>query len=105
MFKRKLTAALLAFFVSFAPARALSTDLDANLVGVSGTTVTVAVHNPTSSTQTIRVSVKVKYADRTTQTLVSVNVTLNSGETVTVTIQGSKPIAKVIDDPEPINPL
>ena len=77
-------------------------DITVTAVQWTGTSITLSVHNPTASTESVRVRVTVNVTGGGTDTLTSDPLTLGSGETRTVVLDASDTILSVSDDPEPI---
>ena len=84
------------------PALADYSDLQAAATGLSGPTVTVSVHNPTSGTVSARVRVVVQLDDQTYFLLTSANFTLAAGSTSSISLSAPSPVAEIQDDPETI---
>src|SRR5580765_8418594 len=87
------------------PALADYSDLQASTSGVSGQTVTVAVHNPTSGAVTARVHFWVRVGDDTYYHLTSSNFSVASGATISVSLSAPAPVVEIVDEPDPISPL
>ena len=87
--------------VVLAPARADYSDLQATASGVSGQTVTVSVHNPTSGSVSARVRIVVRLDDQTYFLLTSSNFTVAAGSTSSISVSAPSPVADIADDPEP----
>ena len=105
MSKRKAAIALFCMLAGLAPVQVVASEVEVELVGTTSQAVTISIHNPTAVWQVVRVAVTVRYTDDTTQTLVTEEVVVPAGQSLTTSVSGSQPIAGVIDDPEPINPL
>jgi hypothetical protein len=84
------------------PALAEYSALQATTIGSSGQTVTVLVHNPTSSPVSARVRVVVKIDDETYRLLTSTSFTVAAGSTASISLSAPEAISEIIDDPEPI---
>jgi hypothetical protein len=80
-------------------------DLQASLVGTSGSTVTVSVHNPQSQGESARVTISVSLSGGGTQTLTSPNFAIAAGATKQLHLSAAGPIASITDGPTPIEPL
>ena len=93
-----LACALLAL----TPALAEYSDLQATVSGSSGETVTISIHNPTSSPVSARVRVVVRVDDETYRLLTSTSFTVAAGSTASISLSAPEAIAEIIDDPEPI---
>jgi hypothetical protein len=84
------------------PALAEYSDLEATLNGLSGKTVTVSVHNPTSGPVSARVRVVVRLADDTYFLLTSTSFTVAADTTASISLSAPASVTDIIDDPEPI---
>jgi hypothetical protein len=101
-----MSKALTAFFlacglVALRPARADYSDLQVSASGLSGQTVTLSVHNPTSGPVSARVRVVVRVDEQTFYLLTSASFTVAGGATTSVTLSAPEPVAEIEDNPEP----
>lgn len=86
------------------PVRADYSSLEASTSGVTGPTVTVAVHNPTGGSVTARIRVWVQTDPETFYLLTSSNFTVTGSGTIFVKMTAPAPVLEIVDSPEPINP-
>ena len=99
---KKMKAVCLAFcLVVLTPALADYSDLQATTSGVSGSTVSVSVHNPTSGAVSARVRVVVKLDDETFYLLMSATFTVAGGSTTSISLSAPAAVAEIEDNPEP----
>lgn len=68
---------------------------------ISGSTVTVSVHNTGPSPRTTRVRVVVHLQTGGDETLESGSVTVQPNETIEVPLQASGPVEYIMDGPDP----
>ena len=101
MSKKMKAFCLACCLVVLTPALADYTDLQATTSGVSGQTVTIAVHNPTSSSVSARVRVVVRLDDETFFLLTSSTFTVVGESTTSISLTAPAPVAEIEDDPEP----
>lgn len=80
-------------------------DLQVSLVGFSGNTLTVSVHNPQSHSETARARAGASLANGDHATLTSANFTLAAGETRSLQLGALSTIVSITDGPEPIEPM
>lgn len=100
---QRLRAIVLACcLVVVSPVWAVGSGLQVSLSGWSGRTVTVLVHNTTSSTVSARVSIGVVLADGTSTTLTSASFSVAAGTTSSVAISAPQTLLAIDDNPEPI---
>ena len=95
---RSLAVLSAAAFTTFVSA---TLDIEVTSVSVSGTQITVGLHNPSAVSESAGVRVTVAESGGGTETLESATVTIAAGATQTVTITASHTIVGVSDDPEP----
>ncbi|HJQ98439.1 MAG TPA: hypothetical protein VJ826_08995 [Candidatus Polarisedimenticolaceae bacterium] len=77
--------------------------VEATVVEVSGSAVTIGVYNPESTAQTVRVQIAVLVSGGE-EILTSANVTVGGGATSYVTLNATSTIVGIGDDPDPIMP-
>jgi hypothetical protein len=104
MLKKVLMSALVFFLATASVLSADSTETQIVGATISGAQINVWLHNPDFSPDTTRVQVSVGLADGTIQTLVTGNVTVESGSTTSVSIAASAAIVSIIEDPQPFTP-
>ena len=73
-----------------------------SVAGTSGNVVTVDVHNPDSTAQTLSALVTVRLMNGTDETIQSNSVTVQPSQTVQVQASASGEVKYVIDNPTPI---
>lgn len=84
--------------------REACSDLQVTLLSVSGRDVGIVIHNPDTISEVTRVQTTVRFADNTTQTITSGDVSISGGTTATVTVVAATTVVSIDDDPVPINP-
>jgi hypothetical protein len=83
---------------------ALERVVEATVSNLIGPAISIDVHNPESTAQTIRVQIAVLVAGGE-EILTSANVVVGPGATSTVTLSASSAILAVGDDPQPLPPI
>lgn len=69
---------------------------------ISGTTVTVNVHNPAGYPNSGRVRVTVRLVDDSSETLTSGGVTVPGNGTKSAQLLASQPVSVILEGPEPL---
>jgi hypothetical protein len=102
--KRSIGTAVLAAIAAVTLSLASDLDLEITGSGLSGSQISVTVHNSEASSETARIRATVRLSDQTTVTLTSSNITFEAGSTTIVTLTAAQAAVGIIDDPQPISP-
>ena len=99
---RKFWIVLCISLLPLAPAFASLADLQTSVAGVSGSTVTISVHNAGQQMESVKVQVTVQLSDGSTQTMTSSKIVVAAGGTASITVTAGSYVSGITDDPEPM---